>query len=265
MYTRCPHCRTVYQINVAQLRSGRGEAICARCNIIFGVLEYLGEDLEEAFADHTTCLLELPLLKADRAVAVAPEPSQPEAPPERAQAEAATEPQITLPETHLDASLAETPPSLSTDRYWQVGAVALGLLLIIQIFVFERERIAQEPHLRPLLAGFCHWLGCELPPFRNLDAIEVVDRALYPSKNAANGYEFHLVIVNHGPYPQPYPLLKLTLTALDGTAIAQRIFKPEEYLSAVPAPMMPTHQLIFVHLTPAAPHRAVGGFQFEFL
>lgn len=125
--------------------------------------------------------------------------------------------------------------------------------------------MAQSPQLRPLVAWLCQRFGCELPPFRNLAAIKVVDRALYPVENSTGGYEFHLVIVNQAPHPQPYPCLKLSLTAMDGTGIAQRIFQPEEYLRTSSLQLMSSHRSIFIDLALAAPKREVGGFQFEFL
>ena len=38
MYTRCPQCQTIYRITAAQLRSGKGEAFCERCQILFNTL-----------------------------------------------------------------------------------------------------------------------------------------------------------------------------------------------------------------------------------
>ncbi|BCX87999.1 hypothetical protein MIN45_P0366 [Methylomarinovum tepidoasis] len=149
--------------------------------------------------------------------------------------------------------------------HWYWFAAVLGVLLLVQIFLAAKDRLAQIPQLRPVLETLCHGLGCRLPPFRSLNEIQVVDRALYPARDRADAYDFHLVIVNQTPYPQPYPLLKLTLTALDGTPIAARIFKPEEYLKTRNPPLMPPYRMIFVELRLAAPKREVGGFQFELL
>lgn len=271
MYTRCPQCRTVYRIDTAQLRRGRGEAICQRCGIIFGALENLGRHIKEALADHTTCLLELP--KLGDAEAVAPEPVDSRRP------ESGTRSTVNRPESLAtsETMTAEPSPPILDDTEersssrtwtiwgWRLGTVLLAMLLIGQIVLFEGERLAQNAHLRPVLEEACQWLGCHLPPFRNLADIKVVDRALYPVKVNADGYEFYLVIVNQSPYPQAYPLLKLTLTALDGTPIAHRVFKPEEYLGTSNPPLIPSYRMIFVHLNLAAPKRQVGGFQFELL
>ncbi len=280
LYTRCIQCRTIYQISAEQLRSGRGEVICTHCNIIFGALENLGETPEEAAQDHSSCILELPELGAN-AVAVKPEnqapkegkgktqagPFQTEPPPKP---NIEQEPQIKPFDADVLLSMGakeqEKDEAEARARlYRTLATAALAILLLIQLFVYEKDKLAQNPSFRPWLESFCGMVGCSLPPFRNLAEIKVVDRALYPTKNSVEGYQFHLVIVNEAPYPQPYPLLKITFSSLDGTPIASRIFKPDEYLPPDHPPLMPSHQLIFVDLNLAAPSKPVGGFSFEFL
>lgn len=279
MYTRCIKCDTVYQISAEQLRSGRGEAICTGCTIIFGALENLGETPEEAAEDHSSCILELPELGANATVSTANEASdkskpqktdshRPAEPPPSPTVE--QEPQIKPfdPDVLLSMGAKEQEKDEAEARarlYRILATAALAVLLLVQLFVYKKDELAQNPHFRPWLESFCGMVGCTLPPFSNLAEIKVVDRALYPTKNSVDGYQFHLVIVNQAPYSQPYPLLKITFSSLDGTPIASRIFKPDEYLPPEHPPLMPSHQLIFVDLDLAAPSRPVGGFSFEFL
>ncbi len=264
MFTLCEKCRTVYRIHAAQLRQGGGEAVCDRCKLSFSALEHLGDSIDETLSSPTSCLLELPKLNHENAVATAHEiyatGSAPE-PPEKDNKNQEPEAPPLDPFTHPRNPLQINQFTL----YWRLGAIGLVLLLLAQLIYFEADRWAQNAHLRPPLEVICHWLGCTLPPFQNVADIEVVDRSLYPARNSIDGYEFHLVMVNHAPYPQPYPLLKLSLTALDGTLIAQRIFKPGEYLKKPTFLLMPSHRMIFVQLEFAAPDREVGGFQVEFL
>ncbi len=161
------------------------------------------------------------------------------------------------------------PPSESrtgiNPRLWQVGNVLLTLALIGQLFLFQGERLARDPGFRPLLEILCSRLDCRLPPFRDLDRIKVVERALYPIKVPEGGHEFYLAMINQAPSPQPYPRLALTLTALDGTPIGRRVFKPGEYLPSNRPELMPSQKTVFVRLRLAPLGRPVGGFQFEFL
>lgn len=293
MFTRCIQCQTIYRIDANALRSGRGEAICTRCSIIFGALENLGETPQEAAEDHSSCILELPELGDNEAVTdlteqpesagqkptdaqstVPPRADKARVPPEQAapKMQVEQEPQIKPFDPEVLLSMGAKREAQATEDearaklYRGIATAALALLLVVQLFVYEKDNLAQNPRIRPWLENLCGVFGCQLPPFRNLSEIAVVDRALYPAKNnSLEGYQFHLVIVNHAPYAQPYPLIKLNFTALDGSPIASRIFKPQEYLPSDHPPLMPSHQLVFIDLNLLAPSQPVGGFNFEFL
>jgi predicted Zn finger-like uncharacterized protein len=47
MYTQCPHCDTLFRIQVADLRMAQGKVRCGRCGQIFNALRYLSEELPE--------------------------------------------------------------------------------------------------------------------------------------------------------------------------------------------------------------------------
>jgi predicted Zn finger-like uncharacterized protein len=47
MYTQCPHCDTLFRIQVADLRTAQGKVRCGRCGQIFNALRYLSEKLPE--------------------------------------------------------------------------------------------------------------------------------------------------------------------------------------------------------------------------
>ncbi len=159
------------------------------------------------------------------------------------------------------------PPSHSriAPAFWRAGNVVLGLALIAQLAWIMVPRLAQDPDLRPLLETGCRHLGWRLPPFRDLGRIKVVDRGLYPIETPEEGLEFYLAMVNQALFPQPFPHLRLTLTALDGTPIGQRVFRPDTYLPPSHPLQMPIQKTVFVRLRLAPPDRPVGGFQFEFL
>lgn len=160
------------------------------------------------------------------------------------------------------SSFPHRPPD---SRFWRAGNVVLALALIAQLIFFEGHRLTQNPNVRPLLEAICRRLDCQLPPFRDLNRIKAVDRALYPLNEPGSGHEFYLALINQAPFPQPYPRLALTLTALDGTPIGRRIFEPETYLPPAHPPRMPSQKMMFVHLRLAPLNRPIGGFQFKFL
>ncbi len=165
----------------------------------------------------------------------------------------------------------DTFPSPAPSRFrvplvfWRAGNVVLGLMLIAQLIWLEAPCLARDPEIRPLLETGCRWLGCRLPPFRDPGWIKVVDRGLYPIETPGGGLEFYLAMVNQAPFPQPFPRLRLTLTALDGAPLGRRVFGPDTYLPPSRPARMPIQKTVFVHLRLAPPARPVGGFQFELL
>lgn len=264
MFTLCPQCRTVYPVTVAQLRRGRGKALCGRCGATFSSLQHLGRTIEETLSRHSHNILALPRLKYQNAVATGyPPASAPDSTFAQDASDGKQRP--AFPSLPLFSPAAGTGETQNPPLYWKIGVGALILVFMVQLAYFEADHWANKVHLRAPMEILCSWLGCNLPPFQNTAEIEVVDRSFHPARNSIDGYELYLAMVNHAPYPQPCPLLKVSLTALDGTLIAQRIFKPDEYLSGTSSHTMPSHRMIFVQLAIAAPKRAVGGYQVEFV
>lgn len=47
MYTRCPHCSTIFRVTAAQLRAAFGEVSCGSCHTTFNALNALSDELPE--------------------------------------------------------------------------------------------------------------------------------------------------------------------------------------------------------------------------
>ncbi len=257
MFTACPKCRTVYAIEAAQLRSGRGDAICGHCKITFSTFKHLTDSLEDALSSTSNPSLQLPTLTAENAVAagIPPPAGQPISQSKENRGFPPETGFYPLPETPL------APPPV----YWKIGVAALTGLLLFQLIYFEGERWAQNAYLRPIMESLCKGLGCDLPPYRKVTEIQVVDHSFFPARNPGEGYELHLAMINHAPNSQPYPPLRISFTTLDGTLIGRRVLKPREYLQDSSPPLMPSQRMLFVQIEFAAPRRALGGYQVELL
>lgn len=64
MYTQCPHCDTLFRIQVADLRTAQGKVRCGRCGQIFNALRYLSEKLPEIPTVFETVELPAPEVEA---------------------------------------------------------------------------------------------------------------------------------------------------------------------------------------------------------
>ena len=127
----------------------------------------------------------------------------------------------------------------------------LTLTLAGQYLYFQRERLALDPTLRPLVETLCHYAGCRLPLRQDLRQVEILEHRLATHPAVPDAVVLRLVLVNNAPFPQPFPDLRVTFYNMVGQAVAMRQFAPHEYLdpSVDPRRGMPPDLPIPVQLT----------------
>jgi predicted Zn finger-like uncharacterized protein len=266
MYTQCPSCRTTYRITIRQLRNGRGEALCQECQVAFNVLNTLAESARDALAGNPRQQV-LPVLGSAESV--------PAMPYERDAARASPDalPSISAPpkapaKRYVAWPPDEEPPevpawSWASALAWGAGIVMLAGMMLVQVFVFEGDRLLQNPQLRPFLDLACDTLGCALPEFRASQDIHIVSRSLRPMVD--DGLEFNLVIANQSSLAQAFPRIKLALTDSGGRPVQSRVFAPADYLPDNDLRLMPVGKPFEIRLVLARPQRDVQGFEFDLL
>ena len=115
--------------------------------------------------------------------------------------------------------------------FYAVAAVLLFMLLALQTVYFLRGAIvSQVPELRPGFAALCRELGCQIPLSAKLDAIRVEASSLETDPEQASHARLRVTFSNRARYAQAWPHFKLKLTDVQNVAMAQRVFKPEDYL-----------------------------------
>jgi predicted Zn finger-like uncharacterized protein len=252
MYTRCPECKTVYRISVWQLREGQGSAFCESCVRVFNVLPSLAPSVEDAVPDASS-RIEIPTLSRDETF-----PQRPRDFGGRGERS---------PRFHHghDRWQEDAGPGFVDRLVWGGGSVLFSLVLLGQIAYFAGMRLAQNETWRPWLAVLCDAVGCELPPYRDVDSIQVVERTLRPLAGLA-AYEFRLTMANQANSPQAFPSVALTMTDREGRPVASRVFRPNEYLSkGRAASLMPVGENYEIRLDLAKPASDVAGFTFKLM
>jgi len=126
------------------------------------------------------------------------------------------------------------PPSRRRGGAWSVGALLMGLVLVLQATYFYRTELTMHyPSLKPLLVRACEAAGCAiaLPQAPKLISIEASDlQALDPDKPGI--IRLTATLRSQAPYPVAYPALDLVLTNTKEHTLARRIFPPRAYLAA---------------------------------
>jgi hypothetical protein len=121
--------------------------------------------------------------------------------------------------------------------HWKSAAAiaALALLLGLQLLLADRDRLAGDARWRPLLTNVCGVLGCALPPWREPEAFALLTRDVRPHPSQPNVLRVTATFRNDARWPQPWPRVRLTLSDINGNAVATRDFDARDYLGDAPA------------------------------
>jgi len=123
-------------------------------------------------------------------------------------------------------------PEPSKRRWWVTLATMAALLaLIAQVLWYQFATWSRDPDLRPVYGVICAVLGCELPVMRDIDRLLAQNLIVRSHPEVANALLVDAIIVNQAPFPQPFPVLELRFTSMDGNLVAGRRFQPQEYLA----------------------------------
>jgi predicted Zn finger-like uncharacterized protein len=107
------------------------------------------------------------------------------------------------------------------------SAVALTILLVLQIAMQDRDRVAAAaPALRPWLARLCVPLNCTIGPPRHIDAI-AIDSSSF-NKLRGDAYRLNVTLRNQAAVEVAMPALELTLTDGQDQPLVRRVLVPSE-------------------------------------
>lgn len=199
MYTQCPHCQTIFRINAAHLNIARGQVRCSHCREVFNatrqLIQRLPENVTGEGLDNTFSESDIPELLKE------------------------------------DMYASRSGRSFKSLLWWFFITLLLsGLLFAQYIWLTQRDIILQHPQLRPWLQRFCYNFLCTLPETRDLASFHIESRDVRTHPTLVDAIQVEVTFSNRAAFSQPYPDLQLTFEDTNGTPIAQRRFKPEEYL-----------------------------------
>ncbi|HHI91915.1 MAG TPA: DUF3426 domain-containing protein [Gammaproteobacteria bacterium] len=139
---------------------------------------------------------------------------------------------INIPSLILDdlhAAKAEQLRPSSTP--WIIGSLLLMFTLVSQVIYHSRDELAKDAALRPWLIQMCAVLNCTLSQPYDIKQIEIIGRDVRSHPSADNALIVSTTLINTATFAQPFPLLTMVFSDINGKKIAQRRFTPREYLS----------------------------------
>lgn len=152
------------------------------------------------------------------------------------------------------------------DRRLVAIAAGLALLLVVQLLLADRARLAADAGWRPVVATLCGVLRCSLPPWREPAAIVVEQRDVRPVPGRPGVLRVSATIRNDARWDQAWPRLTLTLSDVDGRALGVRVFEPAEYLAAPPRDVTVASgesAAIGMEIVEPSPHAVAFNFRFD--
>lgn len=182
----------------------------------------------------------------------APEPKAPPAEP----APAMTADPGFAPTTQQSIDMPEFMRRAERSARWNRPAVklALGLVsllltaaLALQVTLHFRDALAAlHPPLRGTLQALCGVTGCEIKPWKRIDALSIDATSLNPM--GSGGYKLTLSLRNKTLVDVAAPSIELSLTDANGAPLARRVLGPEALspaLTQVNAESEQTLSLVF--------------------
>ncbi|MFO1435367.1 MAG: zinc-ribbon and DUF3426 domain-containing protein [Gammaproteobacteria bacterium] len=152
--------------------------------------------------------------------------------------------------------------------WWGVLGALLLLALGAQIAWYQHDKIFEKfPQARAMWDHFCEGRACALPPRRDIASLHVLSRDVREHPQYHDALLVNATVVNEAAFPQPYPVVELTLFDQSGAPIGARRFDPSEYLDesiAVDAGMKP-EQPVYIVLELAGMAEHAVSFEFKFL
>ena len=105
------------------------------------------------------------------------------------------------------------------------------LAVLAATVVYPRwNALDQSPTFRPMKQRVCQWFSCELATRVSIDELEVLKREVFESPSRDNALLISIVIKNSADFSQRYPVVEARMTNRVGRTVAQKAFRPAEYL-----------------------------------
>ncbi len=229
LYTRCPHCDTVFRVTTRELQASSGRVRCGHCQQAFDAFATLtaqepasGPAKAEPWVVKTDARS---AMTQDKAPAGASQ--SPASRPVAAAAANRDDPAASLYEWEF-----RVPPPRTHTGLWALLSLLAALGAAAEgAYAFRDDVLASFPQVKPAYERACAWLGCRfgLPRLSdrlNIDASDL--QAIDPAH--PNQIELSVMLRNRAATAVDYPAFELTLTNSQDQVLARRVFLPAEYL-----------------------------------
>lgn len=113
---------------------------------------------------------------------------------------------------------------------WCSGMALLMVVFAVTLIYPRWKTLDQSPTFRPMKLAVCEWLACTVDTRVSIDQLEVLKREVFESPSRDGALLITIAIRNNADFPQRYPVVEARMTNRVGRSVAQRAFRPADYL-----------------------------------
>ena len=114
--------------------------------------------------------------------------------------------------------------------FWLIGILLLSSLGIAQAVYYQRYTLIEKPQYQKQVLSLCQLVPCDESQFSNTQQIKLLERNVFTHPVQASALMVTGSFVNQAVFDQKLPDLLVSLFDIQGNLIANRVFKPGEYL-----------------------------------
>lgn len=150
--------------------------------------------------------------------------------------------------------------------WWGLASLLLAVTLAAQLAWSERVALLRNPRTRAAVLQVCSQLPCRLPPVADTTQLQLVSRDVRPDPDVAGALVITATLRNTAAFRQPWPIVSVELSDIDGNPVAMRRFRPPAYLPdpARRARGIAAGATVAVAFVVADPGKRAVNFQFGF-
>lgn len=228
MYAQCPDCLTVFSMDTETLAQARGQVVCGHCQAEFDALDSLSGQLPPEPFQRLPGRMRAGALPRVESAVYRPRPEQPAFAAEPVAAGTGEDfSQLTFsPRFAREARRGGGAPRWP----WLVACLILLLLLCAQLAWAKREDLVADATTGPWLRQLCTGLGCELPLVQDTRRLHLLARDVQAHPSVPGALLISATVRNDAAFGQPWPVVVVTLSDVDGKRLAMRRLRPAEYL-----------------------------------
>ena len=222
METCCEHCQSRFRITQKQLQQAYGKARCNECGKVFNTLLSI-KTFEGKLPENYHLNREVRQNANFESVAL-----------ETPQRE---EPELGIDDNTNELSLHEAMYGSEKSSFsqfspllWFIGILLLFTVGIAQAIYYQRYELVNKPRFQQQVLQICDYLPCRAESFSSIRQIKLLERNVFTHPVETGVLMVSGSFVNQAPFPQKLPDLLVSLFDLQGELIANRSFKPDEYL-----------------------------------